>query len=353
MAVQAGESLTPDTPDGAVKVEPKGDSILDQALAKTEVVWKGHQNSDAALGDGSSGPGKGAAAEEDTTGSEGGEEDEDLQLEAQNRRAGKPGKEKPVKLKGKTHEEEAAHRSEAERWGHELKGQVETLEGENKALKERLEALEKGGTAQANTEDPNKAVAATKENIRELLVKIDELDTFDPDYYTKKADLMAQLWGAKGAAKIGDDELQKLVAKAVKEQLQQDEANKDANTAASNLAKKAISLAKKAGLDMREKDETGEPTLDWNTFWDIAESSRAPKGIALEKQVEWVVKEVKKAKAKARQEHMRELEDAGDHHRDTAVLERYGEGRVPSGTRKAPAQMVTLQDALKRTEKRA
>ena len=346
MAGQAGETHSPDTPEGAVKVEPQGNSVFDQALAKTETVWKGHQNEDASLADDDPGPGEGEAAKDDL-----GEEEEDLQLEAQNRKAGKPGKEKPVKLKGKTHEEEAAHRAQAERWGHELNEKVGTLEEENKALKERLDALEKG-TAPATTEDPNKAVAATKENIRELLVKIDELDTFDPDYYDKKADLMAQLWGARGAAKVGDDELKKLVDKAVKEQKAIDEADKDATTAASNLAKKAITLAKKAGLDMREKDETGEPTLDWNTFWDIAESSRAPKGIALEKQVEWVVKEVKKAKAKARQEHMRELEEAGEHHRDNAVLERFGEGKVPSGTRKAPAQMVSLQDALVRTEKR-
>lgn len=354
MAGQAGETQHTDTPpEGAVKVVPQGKSIMDTALEATETIWKGHQNADAVLEDDEDGPGKGEAAEDKTAGSEDDEDEGNLQQEAQDRKAGRaPKDDKPVKLKGKTHEEEAKHRAEAERWGHELNEKVTGLEEENKGLKQRLEALETGQRTQATEEEDRAAATAkTKEHIRDLLVKIDELDTFDPDFYDKKADLMAQLWGAKGAAKVGDDELAKLVAKAVKEQKAKEDEEKDAKTAATNLAKKAIALATKAGLDMREKDDSGEPTLDWNTFWDIAESTRAPRGVSLEKQVEWVVKEVKRSKAKARAEHLRELEEGGEHHRDTAVLERYGEGRVPAGTRKAPAQAFTLQDALDRTKK--
>lgn len=348
VVVQAGADGT-EAPPGATIVEPKGKSALDRALEKTQTVFGGHPSSETDLVDEDEDEtGKGEAA----AGTGEGEEDEG-EGKGQTPQPPKGGKTpaKAAKPRGKTLEEEAELRAQAERWGHDLGKEVKTLKGENEALKARLDALENKGeeTPPASGKKAGEGgpgpVAAAKDRIRELLVQIDELDQFDPDYYEKKAELMSQLYG-KGGGSVSEEELAKLVAKAVKEQKTKDDETKTEEERSQAAAKKVVTLAKKLGLDMREaigKDEAGESynSLDWDLFWDV--SVRAPKGIALEEQVKWCAKEVKRMKTVARKEITREADDAAAHHRDTAILGRHGEGRTPAGdtTRRAPTQNLT------------
>ena len=190
--------------------------------------------------------------------------------------------------------------------------------------------------------------------MRELAVQIDDLDQFDPDYYEKKAELMSQLYG-KESSSVSEENLAKLVAKAVKEQKDKDEADKTEEDRGKQAAKKVVAQAKKLGLDMREAIATDEDgklinSLDWDLFWDV--SVRAPKDLPLEDQVKWCAKEVKRMKTVARTAITKEAEEAAAHHKDTAILGRHGEGRTPaSETRRAPTQNLTLQDALTRTQR--
>jgi hypothetical protein len=345
VVVEAGREGADAPPPGAVVVEPKGKSALDDALIKTQAVFGGHPSTAADL-----------VEEDEEHGKDAGEEDG---LLTQPPKDGKK-PDKSAKPRGKTLEEEAELRAEAERWGHELGKEVKDLKTENAGLVARLEALEKKGQGEEPPTPPKKAgeeapgpVAAAKERIRELLVQIDELDQFDPDYYERKADLMAQLYG-KGGNNVSEGDLEKLVAKAVKDQKAKDEEIRTEEDRGQAAAKKVVALAKKLGLDMREaisKDDDGTPTnsYDWDTFWDV--SARAPKDLPLDEQVKWCAKEVKRLKTVARQAVIKETEDAAAHHRDTGFLERHGEGRSPAETRKAPTQNLTLQDALVRNRR--
>jgi hypothetical protein len=357
-----------DTPSGGkpIEVTPPSESAFEKAMRQDEEsrIYTGHPAQLKEAGaekdgeeDDTAGPGKGAKTRQETKGKETTpkgksptDENEDLTQ----------GTEKPVTLKGKTHEEEARHRAEAERWGHALANENKDLKTNLENLTARLEALEKGQKPPASAETPPGdggaktpgpgPTAAAKERIQKILVQIDELDQFDPEYYSRKADLMAQIPGSAGLDEVA---MQAMIAKAVKAQAEKEKNEAASIKAAERLETKANKLASKLGLDMREgigQDGEGIPINSWDydTFWDAR--LRAPRGVPFEDQVKWTVNEVKRLKGVLRAEIERQAGTAEVHHRDTAILERHGEGKPASAGKQVP--LMSLSDAFKRTERR-
>ncbi len=284
-------------------------------------------------------PAMGEEEEEEVSGPGMGEEEETGEGEEQKPPEGG----EPPKLKYKSHEDAERAYQEAERKMHDATTKASEEAAAREALQrelEELKAAEKGEEEKppeppvSPEERKTKLLAVAKAANRKALDKITELDRSDPDY----ADQVAEAWAEANAealleagfstSTMSEAEIAKVVKKQMGAEREAERQRGEAETAA-RVWDQAVSLAEKAGLSMGDEDSADYILFDRFARKVPAEVSKEP----LEKQVEWVVGQVRSRVGQAVQTDKQREEAARQHQNDNAVL-----GRGSHTPRTAPKE---------------
>jgi hypothetical protein len=241
--------------------------------------------------------------------------------------AGEPGETKPPEtptLKYKSHEEAERAYEEAQRKMHEATTQASQETAAREALQRELEELkakaDKGDEKPPEKQPPvspgdrrAKLLSVATAANKKALAKIGELDRNDPDY----ADQVAEAWAeANAEAALSEDEIGRIVKKQVEAEREADRVAREQDTA-TRVWDKAVGLAEKAGLNMGDED-----SADFILFDRFAR--KVPEDVKkgpLEKQVEWVVGQVRSRVGQAVQTDKQREEAARRAQNNNAVLD--------------------------------
>jgi len=278
-----------------------------------------------------SGPGE--TGEGDGDGREKGEEGETAGGEAAAGETMKPPeKEEPPKLKYKSQEDAEAAYREAERKMHEATTKAaeetaarENLQRELDELKAKTAGEEKPPETPPVSPEERKAklLAVAKTANKKALDKIAELDRMDPDY----SEQVAEAWAEANAEALMEAGFspsgmsEEEVGKIVKKQLEAEreaQRQKDDQDAAARVWDKAVSLAEKAGLNMGDEDSADSILFDRFARKLPEDLKNKP----LEKQVDWVVGQVRSRVGQAVQTDKQREEAARQNQTNNAVLGR-------------------------------
>lgn len=282
-----------------------------------------------------------------------GEQSEQNGDQESEKKAETPSGEEPKQSKYKTLEEAEKGAKEAERLMHRKAQEAKEKEERLAQAEALIESLKTELTTAQKARNEEEAKASDETILQTLEEGMKQMAKFDPsddDYYKKVAEVWFKIMKATSetaAKKVTSEVVERKTA-------EQREAEKTEN-AHRRIWNAAVDAATEAGLDMRydlgKKDEEGNPiqALDYKLFWAIAKT--VPKGLSIEEEVQWTIKEVKKIRGEIGTVEVEKSKKAREKQEQNAPLERQGSGPKPP-SKQEPVAPLSVDEALKRAQRR-
>ncbi len=190
------------------------------------------------------------------------------------------------KPKYKSQEEAEKAQREAERKMHEATTRAADLERENEELRRQKKPPESPAPPAPIPEEIEQQVA-------EVLTEVDNLDPYAEDYTAKRAKLWAKVATLRGGADPPDEsKVTETVRKVLQEERQTEDQRRQKQDEETRSRNTAIKMAQEAGFDMTER------SYDSYLFWDALNRAPMQEGVTLKEQVDFMIAETKKEKAR-------------------------------------------------------
>lgn len=309
--------------DDADEVEPLS---VGEALeaARSKSVFAGHPASDD--------DDEKTEGDDDTSGSDDTKQDDDSKQDDDNDQqdTDKPTDAEPPKVKFKY-----ASQDEAEKGAKEAERRMHEAIDEARKMRSEVEEIRKQVTQAAKQGDVTPQEKKELDGLfKSMLSKIKELDPDDENYDA----MLANVW-AGGIQPVIETVLMKETAKQAEARKQKEA--EEANYAM--IAKKATSMAKKAGLDMDTED-----SADQELFWNLSANAV---GDTLEDRIEWTISKVNNMKASIAGKTIESQKKSKDAQTRNKVLER-GVSNVNVGRKSDDVKPMSIMEALAKVERR-
>ena len=310
--------------DDADEVEPLS---VGEALeaARSKSVFAGHPASDD--------DDDKTEGDDDTSGSDDTKQDDDSKQDDDNDQQDTD--ESPIEAESPKKKFKYASQDEAEKGAKEAERRMHEAIDEVRKMRSEVEEIRKQVTEAAKQGDVTPQEKKELDGLfKSMLSNIKDLDPNDENY----DETLAKVWAENIKTAISSVLTEETAKQA--ETRRQKEAE-EANYAM--IAKKATSMAKKAGLDMDTED-----SADQELFWNLSANAV---GDTLEDRIEWTISKVNNMKASIAGKTIESQKKSKDAQAKNKVLER-GVSNVNVGRKSDDVKPMSIMEALAKVERR-